>query len=211
MRPNLLAAGLVALAMAIAMPANAYHITQDLVNNGNGLDAQEWSGPAGGFTACERQTPPPLSSSGVGGLCFMNPGFAGAPCAFVGNAANQGNSDGFYDPYNGGACRPAAAPQPTIAVVARQWYELRMQTAHPAAHALANTPFFAQIGPFTCAAAGPRLIYDEQFAYTMDNGHVAGFPTLAPVVGTFGGYSIIASAGPTPAMAACTPPAPMFF
>lgn len=161
-----------------------------------GLNACESNGDSGAGNP---------GSSGVGGLCFMSPGFEDASgtmdCRFA--SAGQGNSNGRYNPYampTAGveACRDASVPQPVIQAVARNWYELTMQTSHPVPSPSTQAVSFAgQIGGLDCSISGLGFVYDEQFAYTTDSGHVAGFPTRGPSDGGYGGYWVEPSPGPS--------------
>lgn len=157
-------------------------------------------------------------NSGAGGLCFMNPGFTDAAgtadCAFVGSATNQGNSNGFYNPYatpTAGveACNAENVAQPVIQDVGRKWYEITMQSTHPVVSKTTNqVSFTGQIGGISCGSS-TSFVYDEQFAYTTDSGHVAGFPDTAPSQGQYGGYWVTGGASPA-GMTACAP-YPMYY
>lgn len=153
-----------------------------------------------GFVLCEQPsslTAP--SQSGAGGLCFMSAGFKNdstGNCVF--DSSNQGNSNGNYDPYQTTgteACAAAATPQTLIVAQARNWMEINMQLVHPQASSTTNrVEFVGQIGGHDCDTPAERFVYDEQFAYTVDSGHVSGFPVRDPAAGTFGGYYVSSGA-----------------
>ncbi|MEA3191255.1 MAG: hypothetical protein QOD77_1837 [Thermoplasmata archaeon] len=247
--PILSSIATVALALALAVPGAAYHVTPDAFNNQNGLDAQEWGRspsvyfPLGdpftddqplcitlraianfvpdpslrttlnallslvckpyyawnaadaifAFPVCEAPPAfPDPGHSGFGKLCFMSPGFAGVTCAFVGTGVDQGGSNGFYNPYTGGAC--AAAPPTMAPMGGPAWFRITMQSTHPATPG-SDVQFVASIGGISCPPA-TALVYDDLFAQTVANGHVTGVPDVEPAPASFGGYTVESVAGP---------------
>lgn len=142
-----------------------------------------------GLTACEHNpTASSPGTAGQGGLCFMSPGFSGNPCAFVGAATDNGNSNGNAPNYGGGACQDPTKPLAFIEDPAEQWYNITM-TANPDGLGGA-VQFVAQINGVSCAVSGHAVVYDDQFAYMVSNGHVSGFVTVEPAAGHFGGYAV---------------------
>jgi hypothetical protein len=257
MNSKMIAGGIALVFVAMALPSNAYHITENTsVAAGSGLEPQHWGAAIGvdyptsdplvnggplcniinmipdlhpiitevkailctddpafeggdsafAFTACEAnpdsETGDP-GNSGQGGLCFMNPGFSGSPCAATG-----GRSNGAYNAYDGGACKDAEDDeQGIIASPSRQWYQIQMTD-----EVNAPVPFTAQIGGITCGDGnGDAFVYDEQFAYTIDGGHVTGFPTTAPPPNTYGTYTVAGPNGSIAPLANKCDPYPMSY
>lgn len=208
-----------------ALEAELQAVLGSICGTASGLD-----GEVAGAIVCEANPGAALpGQSGVGGLCFMAPGFATDPfasCSFIG-ATDRGDSDGLFDPYDGGPCLAAAPPDPpqpaatmpgaaatpigaqplpTIALAARHWYRIEMLDDHGA-----PVPFIPQVGPFGCGTAAEALVYDDQFAYTVASGHVTGYPTVPTSPGTFGHYRVTAgspSGWPPARPTRCTNEAP---
>lgn len=174
-------------------------------------DSYQAGDSAFGFTACESNPEAGAPGhSGLGGLCFMSAGFKDPLGNCVFDSADQGNSNGWYDPYSVGAhpCEPY--PSNTIIDdVAYRWYEVTMQLVHPTPFpGTAGVAFTMEIGGLGCSAASDRFVYDEQFAQTLADGHVTGYPLRDPPLGTFGGYWI--QPGSTTGLTACAP-FPIFY
>ncbi|MHB8632840.1 MAG: hypothetical protein ACYDBQ_02570 [Thermoplasmatota archaeon] len=189
-----------------------------------------------GFIQCEQDANPATgtpSSIGHGGLCDMSPGFTNPShvCGFIGAAAadDYGNSNGFAPNYNGitptqagasagdciqanydGTFATSSGSLPIISSPSRQWYEIKMQNGID--NGGSGVTFSAQINGVNCIANGNSVYYDDQFAYTVSNGLVSGFPTSAPPTGTDGGYTVtFPNAAPGAAYTACHGPQPWYY
>lgn len=143
-----------------------------------------------GFIACEDNgdgTTTP-SQSGAGGLCDMSPGFdtSGTSCAFTTTSAG-GRSNGNAPAYNGGACIAvplAGATSTTLPVInspEHNWYQIQMTDGG------VPVTFHSQINGVDCSASDSLAVdYDDQYAYTVADGLVSGFPGHSPQgVGTY--------------------------
>ncbi|MFO1532557.1 MAG: hypothetical protein ABR562_02490, partial [Thermoplasmatota archaeon] len=198
--------------------AAVYHL---LCDPNNALLGFNDGDAAAGLVLCEVNESSPGSGDGLpgaGGLCYMSPGFVNGAtsCDFVNDVATfMGNSNGNAPDYNGvGTCN-APDTLPVIASPARAWYTLTMQGTFRASSG--NTPFGFQIASVSCEDSAGALVtastwvYDDQFAYTVDSGHVAGFPSTGPTTPNgYGGYTIVDN-GSTAGMTACAGPRPIYY
>jgi hypothetical protein len=159
-----------------------------------------------------------LALPGIGGLCYMSEGSdPGAGTCTTPGSGNEGRSTGFAPAYNGGACpneaRLTPDPLPVIKAPSRHWIEIQMWSASTSpglTHAGHAVKFSAEIAGQKChQPANTQVVYDEQYAYTVAQGHVMGITAEAPAAGDFGTYTVTPSAGPS-GLSACIGPAPFY-
>jgi hypothetical protein len=226
-RPVLAITGLLLMLLAFSSFGNAYHIQPNVGING-GSSPETWTGPVGAILNCEHndisdRSPPGglgltgVSEGGQGGLCFMSVGSdSGFGTCTTPTVGNEGRSTGWAPHYNGAGQCPNIAVSPGLPPInapSPAYYKIQM-FAYLACcpfptHAGPPVPFQAEIGNLCSATGLTAFIYDDQMAYTMTNGHVAGFPSLAPATGSAGTYTVTADPGPaTPLSAPLAPPCP---
>jgi hypothetical protein len=157
-----------------------------------------------------------VSVPGVGGLCYMSAG-----CTDAGVTGTT-RSNGKYKDYSLAttatqACKAwvPAGPNflPSPAVGQTNLVKITMCPSSTASYAggvivAPSQPtcvggsfvtFSAQIGGL-CSRTESQFVYDDVFAYSVNNGHVAGFPTSDPPPGQLGTYTVAASPGPASAL-----------
>jgi hypothetical protein len=167
-------------------------------------------GPVGVLLPGSRLTG--VSLPGIGGLCFMSEGSDPGFGCTTPTAGNEGRSTGYAPAYNGGACPNEAKlnpdPLPGIASWARTWVKIQMWISSASSgpiHVGHPVRFSAEIGGQNCGLpASTVVVYDEQYAYTLAQGHVNGFPMEDPAAGDFGTYTVTAGASPA-GLAQCNP------
>jgi len=187
--------GLVCLLLAGATPVAPYHIREDTYLPAllGATDPTEWRAQVTGQpVVCEGDgdgvhLP---AHSGLGGLCYMSPGFISGPgssCTF--NTGDDGNSDGLDSGCNAMTYRDLP---PTTSASTTTWFRITMQD-QPDAGPLAghNVKFTAVMAGISCSVTSDHVIYDEMWADTVSNGHVTGVPIAQPAGGPTdaGGYS----------------------
>jgi hypothetical protein len=170
------------------------------------MDASDAAAPGLGLTG--------VSQPGIGGLCYMSVGSdnggAAGTCTTP-TTGNEGRSTGWAPHYNGaGHCfnEFSLTPDslPAIAAPAPSYYKIQMwdqsSSNAPTTHSGFAVKFQASIGSW-CGPTSNAFVYDDQFAYTVSNGHVAGAPISAPAFATFGTYTVTRVAGPATSLSAC--------
>ena len=219
MNTKMILGGAALLLLASSMAASAYHITGSAGPIGT---SHQWNGATAvpdpttpgailfALAICEQDDfigiagAPVIATPGMGGMCSMSPGYTnvGGVCT-----ATAARSNGNAPDYNGGACIAGAGPFPTAGTTG-DWIDIQMTGNNGA------IPFIGQIDGFSCANPTTTFRYDGVFAYTTDDGHVSGFPSvfageLAPGVPNplaLGSYT--ASAAPTGVASGCDAPRP---
>lgn len=173
--------GAALLMLASATAVDAYHI---FGNGGPNGSSHQWIGfgivqdPASIVCEQDESVGPQfllLPSPGYGGLCFMSPGYSGNPCTFIGSGIGiGGRSNGLAPDYNApvGACLPPAG-LPVI-TASGDWFRITMYVPTTA------VPFIGSIDGHHCSVATYNFVYDATYAYTTDDGHVAGVPSSLP-------------------------------
>jgi len=175
-----------------------------------------------GFTTCEQNADASSgapSAPGSGGLCFMSPGYTWdtttSTCVMA--TDHRSNSNGNIPDFNGVDTTACAADgsNPVIgdSHVARDWKQIQMISDF--GNTASVVAFGAQIDGVSCQNSdgtlrtGTSVVYDNQYAYTVDDGHVSGFPNQAPAPGGFGGYIVSSSSGPG-SLVGCNGPQPFY-
>lgn len=206
MRLRLAIIGTGLLLLGASMGAAAYHITGALGAMGQVESAHKWrvrttfqlDGPSVyvyGLVVCERDDfiglgpRTKVSTPGIGGLCYMSAGHSGDPCtadaisgAGTDGVDDGGRSNGHAPDYASvGACPSGAAPLPAATVTVTQWFTIHMLDQDDA-----DVRFFGQVDGHDCLAVSvpptKAFTYDDQYAYTTDDGHVVGFPVADALV-----------------------------
>lgn len=213
MNSRLALTGTVLVLVASSLGASAYHITGSVGPLGS---SHQWNASTAipdltspgailfATTICEQDdflglgSPfPIMATPGMGGLCFMSPGYGmvGGSCV-----PTDWRSNGLAPDYaGGGSCLAGTGPFPSPSFPYEDWFTVQMLDwmGNP-------VPFVGGIdGRYACYPE-TSFTYDAQLAYTSDDGHVTGFPTvfageLAPGFPNplaLGSYSIAPSWGP---------------